>query len=224
MYIKEGCLKCSESEEFMGTDNSQDFDMDLELTRLLKKRNLPILTLDERWHRLFPEPEKTDAIRRLEKDVNTWLKKQGRMNTDLEDVKRVKARLMQNIVDNMKESSGEDEKLREKRLEKSQQLIREANDKITQLEIEQTGAPDKLNKLNRELLEESVELCYDKLLENKEEIDEITQWVTEIRIELKKRLIMKQEMEDENEAIYSNLHGILGPELMEYFDREYGED
>ena len=40
-------------------------------------KNLPILTLDQRWYRLVPESVKTDEIRYWEKRVNELLKKQG---------------------------------------------------------------------------------------------------------------------------------------------------
>ena len=46
-------------------------------------KNLPILTLDQRWYRLVPESVKTDEIRYWEKRVNELLKKQGQVNEDL---------------------------------------------------------------------------------------------------------------------------------------------
>ena len=40
-------------------------------------KQLPILTLDERYHVLFPEKDKTDEIRECEKKLNDLLKRQG---------------------------------------------------------------------------------------------------------------------------------------------------
>ena len=37
-----------------------------ELELLLKKRQIPILTLDTRWHQLFPEENKSDDIKKRE--------------------------------------------------------------------------------------------------------------------------------------------------------------
>ena len=51
-------------------------------------KNLPILTLDQRWYRLVPESVKTDEIRYWEKRVNELLKKQGQVNEDLIQVKK----------------------------------------------------------------------------------------------------------------------------------------
>ncbi len=194
------------------------------LVQLLRRNKAPILTLDEHWHRLFTEEDKTDRLKRLEMEVNNLLKKQGKANTDLQDVKKVKARLMQNIMENMEDLSGEVERAREKRLSKSQKLIREANDKIAQLEYDVEELPNKLTDANRELLEESIQLCYKRINRNKEEIDEMADWIQQIRLELKRKLVRKQEMEEENAKIYTNLHDMLGPELIEYFDSEYGRD
>lgn len=194
------------------------------LARLLRKNKVPILTLDERWHKLFTEEEKTERLKRLELNVNELLKRQGRINTDIQDVKKVKARLMQNIMENMEEASGSMDRMRERRLDKSQKLIREANDKIADLEDEIGELPDKLAESNLELLEESLMICYGRINQNKDEIDEMADWIQQIRTELKRKLVRKQEMEDENALIYSSLHDMLGPELMGYFDSEYGED
>lgn len=202
----------------------QEKKTDALLMQLLRKKRLQILTLDERWHRLFTEEDKTERLKKLEAEVNKLLKRQGQVNTDLKDVKKVKARLMQNIMDNMEGTMGESERTREKRLDKSQKLIREANEKIAQLELQAEEVPERLEESNRELLEESVALCYERIGRNKEEIDELAEWIEETRTELKRRLVRKQEIEDENSMIYSNLHDMLGPELLEYFDAEYGED
>lgn len=194
------------------------------LLQLLRKKRLQILTLDEHWHRLFTEEDKSDRLKRLEAEVNKLLKRRGKVNTDLKEIKSVKARLMKNIMDNMEGTIGDAEKTREKRLDKSQKLIHEANEKIAQLEWEADEVPEQLEESNRELLEESVALCYSRIYRNKEEIDELAEWIEDVRTELKKRLVIKQELEDENAMIYSNLHDMLGPELAEYFDSEYGED
>lgn len=48
--------------------------------------------------------------------------------------------------------------------------------------------------------------------------------MTEVRIELKKRLIRKQEMEQRNNAIYSYMHDVFGAEVIEIFDMKYNPD
>ena len=48
--------------------------------------------------------------------------------------------------------------------------------------------------------------------------------MAEIRIELKKRLIRKQEMEQRNRNIYSYMHDVFGAEVIELFDMRYNPE
>lgn len=63
--------------------------------------------------------------------------------------------------------------------------------------------------------------CYESIQENTAGIEEIEKWVTDIRIELKKRLIRKQEMEQKNHEIYSYMQDIFGAEVLDLFDMTY---
>ena len=46
-------------------------------------KQIPILTLDERWYHLITDKLKTDEICYWEKQVNELLKKQGQVNNDI---------------------------------------------------------------------------------------------------------------------------------------------
>ena len=67
---------------------------------------IPIVVLDERWHQMFNVIEKPKLVKDLEDEVNALLKKQGQVNNDLKEVKKIKNKLMQEIVEQM-EVSGE---------------------------------------------------------------------------------------------------------------------
>ena len=97
-------------------------------------KNLPILTLDQRWYRLVPESVKTDEIRYWEKRVNELLKKQGQVNEDLIQVKKIRKGLFRGIVNHMNQNDEDPKK--QKIMDESQRLIYEARDKISQLEDE----------------------------------------------------------------------------------------
>jgi len=197
------------------TERNRNLDM------VLRRKHVPILTLDERYFELFTEREKPDSIRKLEATVNNWLKKQGQSGSEVKELHRAKSLLMRNIVENMQEAEGESERKREKKLDKSQKLIREANEKIMRLEEEQKQIPDRLENANLELLYATADICYEKLKTDRDEIDEITKWVTRIRNELRDKLARKQRVEAEYNRIYGNLHDMLGAEIMEYLDEEY---
>ena len=69
-----------------------------------------------------------------------------------------------------------------------------------------------------ELMMATMVFCYSKLRTNSEEISEISDWITNVRIELKKNIIKKQNREINNKEIYSYMHDIFGKNVMNLFD------
>lgn len=181
-------------------------------------KKVPILTLDERWYQLIPEKDKPAEIKRLEKNLNEMLKKQGQVNTDLKEVKKIKKRLIQDVVDNM-ESDNVPNSDHQKKMNQHQRLIQEAKEKINSLENESIEVPRLLQEANRELMLATVNHCYRKLEVNKEDIKLLEKWINETRIKLKKNLLIKQDKEIKNEQVYSYMHDVLGAEVMGVLDK-----
>ena len=119
------------------------------LKEALAYRNVPILTLNQRWYQLVPEISKTDEIRYWEGQVNELLKRQGQVTNDLTDVKKIKSQLIQDVVENMEEDSSSKHK---KRMNKNQRLIHEAKEKILQLPNTLSGGQQQRVTIARALL------------------------------------------------------------------------
>jgi Mg2+ and Co2+ transporter CorA len=199
----------------MGKKNNIDFDT------VVKNKKLPILTLDGRWHELFPDDAKTARVKELEQEVNNLLKKQGKMVNDIKDMKKLKNSLIKDIVVNMDIGTDIIGKAKEKKLDQNKQYIKELNDKIDQAMDELADIPYQIKAVNEVLMAESMKICYDLLGENKQAIAEIADWIGNVREELKKKILQKQDMEIKNNLIYTYMHDILGAELMEAFDQEH---
>ena len=58
---------------------------------------------------------------------------------------------------------------------------------------------------------------------NTKEIEEIAEWISEIRKELKEKILRKQDGERKNKMIYSFMHDIFGPSVIEMFDIQVAE-
>ena len=54
-------------------------------------KKVPLLVLDQKWHRLFAIHGKTDQIREIETQLDRYLAEQGQCNNDLEDLKKLKS-------------------------------------------------------------------------------------------------------------------------------------
>lgn len=177
--------------------------------------NIPILTLDERWYHLVNDKIKTDEIAYWEKQVNELLKKQGRLNTDIKDIKKLKKQLIKDVVENM-ESDGDN---REYVMNQNQRLIQESKDKIANLEDELMELPRELARANERLLTETLKVCYSKMNSNHEDIEVLNKWIDATRVKLKKNILIKQDKETNNENMYSLIHDIIGPENCSAVDR-----
>ncbi|MCM1026879.1 MAG: hypothetical protein NC432_10620 [Roseburia sp.] len=194
-----------------------------EFPEALKGRKIPILTLDHKWYRLLDEETKT-ALAGTEEQLNELLKKQGRLNTETRKVKKVKKQLMTEIVvlaDEAEHGGGEE---LERKLEQRKKLVEECNQRLAEYQDELLELPGEIEGLNSQLMLATMEHCYDIMQENTEKIEEISAWVTGIRIELKKQLIRKQEMERKNYEMYSYLHDVFGAEVTELFDMKYNPE
>ncbi len=189
-------------------------DIDKIINALAAKK-VTVATLDNKWHKLFSKVEKTDAIKEYEGKLNELLRKQGRINSEIKEIKRVKKELMDEIVTLMDDNDGSD------KVEKNKKLINDCNEKIDSFNDDLMELPKEIAEVNKQLMINTMDACYDELRENEKGIEELGAWLAKIRIELKKNVVRKQEYEISNQEIYSYMHDIFGAEVVDLFDMKY---
>ena len=189
----------------------------------LKGKRIPILTLDNKWYKLLTEEARAE-VAGLEEELNTLLKRQGKLNNDVKNIKRLKKKLMGEIVSLVDEAEQEGKEDAPQKIEQNKKLVEDCNQRLEGYQDELLELPREIEQANFKLMLATMDCCYDTMQENGADIQEIAQWVTEVRIELKKRLIRKQEMEQRNNAIYSYMHDVFGAEVIEIFDMKYNPD
>ena len=183
----------------------------------LNSKKIPIVTLDHKWHQIFTKMNKTENISNNETKLNELLKRQGKCNTESKEIKKLKKKMMDEIMTLMEE----EDSASEKKIEENKRLINECNEKLETYQEELLELPKQINDVNYELMIQTMEACYDILHKNEKEIMELTQWVQNIRIELKKNVVRKQEMEIANHDLYSYMHNIFGADVINLFDMKY---
>lgn len=184
----------------------------------ISKNKIPILILDNKWHKIFGKMNPTKEIKALEAALAELLKKQGKLVNENKDLKKIKSNLMNEIVENM---DGENKGLSEKKLSENKKLINEVNSKLEANEEILMDLPREIDRVNKELMLETMEMCYERLKDNTDTIEEIGAWIKDIRIQLKKNIVRKQDLEIYNSELYSYMHDIFGPDVMEIFDMKY---
>ncbi|MCM1058165.1 MAG: hypothetical protein NC517_11240 [Firmicutes bacterium] len=194
--------------------------MKQQFSEALQGKKIPILTLDNKWYRLLDE-ETRKSISGTEEQLNALLKRQGKLNTETKDIKKLKKKLMGEIVTMADEVEQTGDAGLTKKLEQHRKLVEECNERLEEYQDELIELPREIDRLNFELMLATMDCCYTAMQENTEGIREISKWVKDVRIELKKQLVRKQEMEQKNHTIYSYMHDIFGAEVLELFDMTY---
>ena len=190
----------------------------------ISDKKIPILTLDHNWHKLFSQAHITPEIEALEKQVNDLLKKQGKNTTEQKKVKALKKKLMDEIVELAALYDETGKEAVQKKISERKRLVEECNEKMDELQDEALDLPHELNKVNMELMLKTMEACYQRLEENTKEIQEYEEWIKNIRIELKKNIIRKQEKEIDTYELYTYMHNIFGAEVINIFDMHYNPE
>ena len=194
-------------------------------TAALEGKKIPLLTLDHKWHQIFQFAEATPEIKKLENKLNELVKRQGKLVTESKEIKKLKKKLMEEIVSRMDSiSEKEPDKKTRKKMDANTRLINECNEKLEAYEDELLELPREIEQTNYQLMLLTMEVCYDELKEGATELEEIDQWITQMRRELKKKLVRKREKEVQTQQIYSYMHDIFGAEVIEIFDMNHFPD
>ena len=189
----------------------------------LKGKKLPILTLDNKWYKLLT-PQARRQVSVYERQLNALLRRQGKLNTETKDIRKLKKQLMNEIMPLVDEADQNPNPLLDKKIEQNRKLLEECNEKLESYQEELLELPHKIDDVNVQLMLITMDCCYETMKESTQEIKYISEWVAQTRVELKKRLIKKQEMEQRNHAIYSYMHDLFGAEVLDMFDLQYNPE
>ena len=187
-------------------------------------KKIPILVLDNKWHKLFTQAEYSSEIKGMEKEMNNLLKRQGKVNTESKEIKKLKKKLMDEIVVLADEMGQHPTKKQEKDMADHKRLINDCNEKLEAYEEEMVELPRQINQLNNKMMLVTMEVCYKRIQQNTTELEAIEEWIGNIRRELKKKVIRKQEKEAMNRQLYSYMHDIFGADVIELFDMKYNPE
>lgn len=193
----------------------QDNSFEIAVRKALKGREIPILVLDTRWHRLFPQGEKPVDIEALEERLNELLKKQGRLVNEIKDLKKAKKKLMDSIVAGMEGSSERDNRKKENQ----QRLLLETKDRIQQNSDELMEIPYDIKDTNEKLMIIGAKYCFERLSNGDQMIQELTDEIRALQAELTDKKEFRENLEESMDSAYSLMHGLLGHDIMNLFDK-----
>lgn len=191
----------------------------------LQGKSIPILTLDNKWHQLFTQTDMTPEIEQLADELNSLVEKDGKLRSQTKDIKKLKKKLLGEIVPlRDKANKAGNSAAIEKEISERTRLINECNEKLDSHQDELLDISKQIYDVDYKLMVETMKVCYERLHDNTTDIKGLDEWISRARIELKKNVIRLQEAEMENYNLYSYMHQIFGPEVVEIFDMKYDPD
>lgn len=194
--------------------NKQDQQADWQFLTLLEGQNLPVLTLDPAWHALFVGSTKSAEIKQLERKLTDLLKQQGRLNNDNKKMQGQKKLLLSNIFNNMSNDS-EDEEQR-KGMQKN--MVEQINAKVVENEDSLALLPTQIKRVNEELLLETLHCVYEQVDINRERIAVLDGYIENLRADLSRKLLEKQNREEYNHEIFSSLKNLVGMRPIDMYE------
>ncbi len=117
----------------------------------LRGKKIPILTLDNKWYKLLT-PEARRQVSSLEHHLNYLLKRQGKLNTETKEIRKLKKQLMNEIMPLVDEADQNPNSLLDKKIEQNRRLLEECNEKLESYQNELTELPDKIDDVNIRLM------------------------------------------------------------------------
>ncbi len=191
----------------------------------IKACRVPILVLDQKWHRLFAISGKPEEVKEVEVQINELLARQGKLNEEIKRLKKIKADLMKQVMDNMGGADSDTATAEEeKQLDEAKRLLEETKERQESDEDELLSAQEQLRDNNNKLMLLTMQFSYDKLRSNTDQINEISEWIADVRVKLKKNIIKKQNREINNREMYTYMHDLFGKDVMKLFDVHYDEE
>ncbi len=187
------------------------------LKRAIASKNIPVVTLDNKWHKIWTMIEKPNDVKKQEKELNELLRRQGKINTESKDIKKLKKKMMDEILALSDSTNPEDLK----KVEENKRLIEECNEKLDKYDEDMGDLPKEIDELNRDIMDTTAQLIYNVMHVNEKEIDKLANWISGIRVELKKNVVRKQEMEIQNGVMYSYMHDVFGSDVADMMDMKY---
>jgi len=189
--------------------------------RVLKKNNISLLILDERWNALFNDGAKPKIILKAEDKLRELLKEQARITSESESLNALKKQLMAKILELTPLAFDKGDGDARNKMSEYEAQIRQINEKVEEAKKRLEQIPDDIKQANIELLEHTVQQVYVKIASKRNRISQLEKLIEQTREKLKQYIDEKESLAQQSDEIYSYFHDLLGKEELEKLDRMY---
>jgi len=189
--------------------------------KVLRKNDISLLILDERWNNIFKNTAKPPEIDRGEENIKELLKEQARLSAESKSIQAKKKEYMAKIMELTPEAFDNDNEDAKNEMHNYEKEIKRINDRLKEIEDRLEKIPDLLKEANLELLELAVNKVYFKIREGQKRVEELDKMIEETKIKLRELISERETLAQGGSDAYSYFHDLLGKEELEKLDKEY---
>jgi len=194
-------------------------------SRTLRKNDISLLILDERWNSLFTRTEKNEQILEWEEKLKELLKEQARLNTEEKEIAHRKKLCMDRILQLTEEAFENNNEDARKEMHECEKEIKRINARLAEISELREKMPDRIKEANLKLLEHTVNLVYFRMKSAQNRVRALEKLIEETKENLKGYIEEKASLSEDYADTYSYFHDLLGAEELEKLDREFfGDD
>lgn len=190
-------------------------------TKVLRKNDISLLILDERWNSLFKNIEKTAEIERCEEKLRELLKLQARLISEAKENAALKKKYLNRIIELTTEAYENDNEESKNEMQQCEKEIRRINDRNSDIEKELEKIPERIRQANLKLLDYAVNIVYFRIRFSQKRVSELEKQIEETKEKLKMLIDERETLSQDYSEIYSYFHDLLGPEELEKLDRKF---
>ncbi|HHV30241.1 hypothetical protein [Acetivibrio mesophilus] len=188
---------------------------------VLKKSSIPILILDERWHTVFKNTEKSKDIIEKEEKLKELLKEESRLAFEKKEILSRKKSCLEKILKLTPEVFDNNNLQSKEEMQKYEKEINHINERINSIDAEIDNMPEKIREANLELLEHTINSVYFKMRENQLRLRELDELIEQTKKQLESYIDEKSGLSEYDNGIYMYFHDLLGGEELQKLDNEY---
>ena len=192
--------------------------------KILRKNDISLLILDERWNSLFTTTEKTPEILKCEEKIREYLKEQSRIISESKEIAARKKELMDKILKLTTEAYDNNNLKAKEEMQSSEKEIVKINERLKVIGEQIESMPGKIGQANLELLEHTVTLVYFGMKRRESRVRELVALIEETKERLKEYIDEKESLAQDNTDVYTYFHDLIGGEELERLDEEYFGD
>jgi chromosome segregation ATPase len=185
----------------------------------LKKNDIVILTLDERWNKLFKIIPISAGVKKQQDFLNKLLGQEAGLYQEQKSIEPEKIKQMNRIMMLTEEAFDKNNEEAKKSLSESKDRIESLNKRAQELDNEIYQMKGRIREANFKLLEETVRYVYSVIEKSREKEKKLDSEIEQVKKKLKDLQAERQNLAADWTDVYSFFHTLLGSDELTKLDQ-----